>query len=71
MSDLMMTSCQEGISMDDGNGVTHKGISVIASRHHHCIDININNIDTMRAIIAMAVINLGRRQRHPGDIAIS
>ena len=65
----MMPSGQEGLPIEHGNGVMDMDIPVISARHFG-IDIHINNIDTVGPIIAMAVINLGRRQRHPGDLVL-
>ena len=69
VSDLMMPSGQEGLPMEHGNSVMDMDIAII-SAGHDCIDIHINNIDTVWPIIAMAVINLGRGQRYPGDLVL-
>ena len=69
MSHILILASQKSVPMNHADRITHMDIPVISSRNHGR-DIDINNIDTMRSIMAMTIINLARCQRYPRNIGI-
>ena len=64
---LNLLALEEGIVMNYGYGIINRDIFVDIVNNYR-IDINMGDVDTVRSVIAMSVVNLPRSKRHPGNV---